>query len=84
MSSEDGGVRKVSGALDFFAVTFRVGRLAERLAEGLAARFFVRPTGRLTGRFAGRFAGFFRRFFDFFEARLAMVEIPFKSLTGLR
>jgi hypothetical protein len=68
MSSEDGGVRKVSGALDFFAATFLVGRLTERLA----GRFLARAAGRFTGRFAGRLAGFFGRFFDLLRARLAM------------
>src|SRR5712691_5230085 len=68
MSSEDGGVRSVA-------------------TLGLAFLAFTRLFGRLAERFAAFFfllSGAFARFFAFCLRRFAMVEIPFKSLTGLR
>jgi len=87
MSSEEGGVRRVSTRLG----DFLLGRLAERFAAGFATRLAGRFAGRLAARFAaGRFrafAGLFARFLVFrvfCRGRFAIVEIPFKSLTGLR
>src|SRR5437899_11875621 len=67
-SSDDGGVRSVATG-DFARAFF------------FAAFFLV---GRLANRFTARFAAGFARFFVFFRDRFAIVEIPFKSLTGLR